>query len=455
MLEQFAQHLPVLFGLLAALSLGVAVFVPSLRNPLAALLVLILALPFERVPSVDIAGVTLRFNQLAAVVLIVTVLLSIIFARRHIRPYPMLLPILAFLIFTMWTASEAINVTRATSVFVFVLLMFLTSVAIPQAFQKREEVPRVASILILLAAIVSVFGLFQFFGEMIGLPNHFTFIKEGYGREVFGFPRVHAFSNEPLYFANLLFLPIGVMVGLFLTKQYVVPRNWLIGILGATLVVFFLALSRGAFIAAVPFAFVIAFFFLRQFLTFTNIAVVAAGLAIVVALVLGVLGLTGPDAQQRFLEHATLQDVLVRQEGESGFGRLSTYDRALEIWQRAPLTGVGLGNYGPSVAFDPLTRPGTGWDIVNNQYLETLAETGIVGLFLTVLFWGWVVVRSFIAFFKTNDPLVRAVLGGLTAAFIAILVQYNFFSTLYIMHIWVALGLLVALQNIAISRKHA
>ncbi|EKD76247.1 MAG: hypothetical protein ACD_43C00176G0002 [uncultured bacterium] len=48
----------------------------------------------------------------------------------------------------------------------------------------------------------------------------------------------------------------------------------------------------------------------------------------------------------------------------------------------------------------------------------------------------------------TKDPLLRAVLLGLTAALGGILVQYNTFSVLYITHIWFTIGLLITVQNI-------
>lgn len=448
-----ADYLPLFFGLVAALSLGVAVLIPSLRNPFLAVLILIASLPFERVPSVDIAGVTLRFNQLAAVILIVVAGLSILADRRQIKAYPASLPLLGFLLLNLWTFQSALNPGRALSVFLFVLLMAVTSIAIPQVLTEKGQVRQLAMIVILVAGFVSLFAFWQFFGDMIGLPESLTFIKEGYGREVFGFPRVHAFSNEPLYFANFLFLPIGVILGLIFTRQHPLPRPWILATLGATLIVFLLALSRGAFIAAIPFAIIIAILFLRRFLSVTNIAAILLGIALIGGAVWGILGLVSPDARDRFIGHATLQDVLAERSGESGFGRLKAFEKAIQWWETAPLTGIGLGNYGPAVAQDPLIVPEHGWDIVNNQYLELLAETGIIGLALMLLFWGLVLVRSFVAFYKTNNQLIKAVLGGLTAAFIAILVQYNFVSTLYIMHIWVLIGLLVALQNVALARS--
>jgi F0F1-type ATP synthase assembly protein I len=62
-------------------------------------------------------------------------------------------------------------------------------------------------------------------------------------------------------------------------------------------------------------------------------------------------------------------------------------------------------------------------------------------------------IRSIKAYIITKDIYLKATILGLNSAFLAILVQYNFFSTLYIMHIWVLIGLIIAVQNIALSSK--
>jgi F0F1-type ATP synthase assembly protein I len=44
---------------------------------------------------------------------------------------------------------------------------------------------------------------------------------------------------------------------------------------------------------------------------------------------------------------------------------------------------------------------------------------------------------------------------GLSASFVGIFVQYQFFSTFYIMHVWFALGLIMAAYNIFRSETNA
>ncbi|GAH74752.1 unnamed protein product, partial [marine sediment metagenome] len=91
--------------------------------------------------------------------------------------------------------------------------------------------------------------------------------------------------------------------------------------------------------------------------------------------------------------------------------------------------------------------------IVNNEYLEILAESGILGLALFALIIIILIIRNIKAIIKAQDKFIKAILVGLLAAFIGILVQYNTFSILYVMHIWFTIGLMIAVQNIVLRNN--
>lgn len=164
-----------------------------------------------------------------------------------------------------------------------------------------------------------------------------------------------------------------------------------------------------------------------------------------------ILESVSPDALDRFIGHAQLEDVLVKKQGESGFGRLQAFGQAIEAWETSPLVGIGLGNFGPYIKHYPVEKPDAGWDIVNNEYLELLAETGMLGLGSVLLLLIVIFSRSLTAYRAANDEYFRAVLVGLTAALVAIFAQYIFFSTFYIIHIWVLFGLIVGVQNLILK----
>jgi O-antigen ligase len=317
---------------------------------------------------------------------------------------------------------------------------------------------------------MTIFGIFQFFGDLAGLPTSLTGLDPGYTKVVFGFPRIHAFSKEPLYFANYLFIPLGVSLALFFSKnatkgslsdnsQPLLHRlldqlrgPWLLPLILLLFVNFFLTLSRGAFIALIPFTLIFCLFYWKRIFTLRNIILGILAVVISLTTVYNILESVSPDALDRFLGHAQLEDVLVKKQGESGFGRLMAFSEAIKAWETSPAFGIGLGNFGPYVAYYPLITPIGGWDIVNNEYLELLAETGYVGSGLVFVILLIILARSVGAYQATTDEYLKAILVGLVAAFTAIFTQYNFFSTLYIIHIWVLFGLIIGVQNIIFSQ---
>ena len=89
------------------------------------------------------------------------------------------------------------------------------------------------------------------------------------------------------------------------------------------------------------------------------------------------------------------------------------------------------------------------YDIVNNQYIELLTETGWVGLSAFLFLIIFIIWRGVIAFYKSRNRFIKYTLVGLMSAFVATMFQYNFFSTLYIIPIWILIGIFIAVQNLA------
>jgi len=213
-----------------------------------------------------------------------------------------------------------------------------------------------------------------------------------------------------------------------------------------------LTVSRGAYLAGA-----ISFVFLA--ITLPRQTVRPAHLLLGGMLMLVVLAGTGlfisqgrDDAMDQFIEHVTIGDL---NEGESTQGRLSAFDVAVQAWQDHPWLGIGIGNFGAYVKDYPDPRELEGYDIVNNEYLEVLAETGLFGFGALLVLLAIVLSRSTIAYKATEDPLIRAGVAGTTSALIGLLVQYNFFSTLFIVYVWVLLGYVVAAQNIALQARNS
>lgn len=434
------------------LGITVAVWIAAVvfKKPLYGLLLLIYALPFERIPTYDLGLMTIKINQVVAGILILSYL-GHVFSKKNENDYPY--PsgwIIALLVLTgLISAAFSIDTQRAISVLIFTIFMAIVGFVVTKFIKSTEDLKKLITALFAISFFILIFSFYQFLGDIVGLPITLTGLKDIYTKSVLGFPRIHGFSMEPLYFANFLFFPLGIALSYYFYNIKEFKYNIILVIL--ILLGILLGISRGAYIGL---AFMALFFFLfkiRKVLTIKNVAY-----AFLIVLFLGTsayffLKASNPQALDKFIEHAQVKDFA---EGESVQKRLGDYEKAIIFWQEKPIIGIGPGNYGPRYENYPSHDQVTDWEIVNNQYIEMLTEWGVVGLTLYMLLIFYLVVRTAIAYKKTKDPFKRATLTGMAGAFVAIFIQYNFFSTIYIMHIWVFIGLLIAAQNLALYEKN-
>jgi O-antigen ligase len=122
---------------------------------------------------------------------------------------------------------------------------------------------------------------------------------------------------------------------------------------------------------------------------------------------------------------------------------------AWEAFQDHPWLGIGPGNFSDYAKerYDGYQSI-SGAIVVNNEPMELLAESGLLGL---LTFFGFVVI--------VFSALLRIVLEGgdnlsdwsysLLAYFIALAIQYQTFSTLYIVHVWVTLGIAMGIVSMS------
>lgn len=439
------------YGLAAIFGVAVlsAVATKISRDLFWGLAALVFFLPFERIPTLELAGFTLKINHIVGGLLIVFFILDLLFNKRKLKPNPAAFPVTLFataLILSLATTTAGIRSVVFLLLDLFVIMLFLI---IPQLVDTKAKFMKLITVLLWSVGVVVVFGLYQFGADTIGLPKSFSGLDPGYSSDVFGFPRVQAFSREPLYLANYLLIPLGAMAGLMFAKA---ARPGLLPLALLTLLTFILTLSRGAFVAAAVAA---VFLVIVAFRKIVNFRTVFWGTTAAILAVVGfntIFNRLNPDLKERFLAHATVADY---RKGESTQGRLNAFTKAIDAFNDAPITGIGPGGYGMYVLNYPNEPPSGGWFIVNNQYLELLAETGIIGLTAFLFLVVVIISRSLVAYLKTNDSFAQSMVLGLTAVFIGTLVQYNFFSTVSIIHIWVLMGLIVAAQNLALNRANS
>lgn len=447
---KFAQTLGLflLLGGIAGVLLALAVYV----NPQIGLVWMVLALPFERLLTIDVGGFTAKPIH----IVILATLLGWFFAswqnRVKIRFTSLSVIAAIFWIVGLLSLNVSIDSSRTVQILIFWLVALIGFWLVTQLIQTKEDLVNTIVFLLIATAILAVFGFYQIAGDLSGLPSIATGIREGYGRATFGFPRVHATLPEPLYYGNYLLIPFFISTVMFLWGgiQNKIGRKWLLVITLLILANIVLTVSRGAYLALGVGGLLIIIWQYKVFFQLKNIVVIISALALGAMLFVGFLTLSDPRSIEEFLQHISLE----KKESESIVTRVDATELAYTAWQNSPVLGIGLGGYGLYELEDKYESYLTDYyPIVNNQYVETLAETGVIGeicllIFLCLLLW-----RSFKAYIIAKDKTVKGLIASLTIGVVAILVQYLTFSTIYIVYIWFFIGLLVAAQEFAFTKK--
>jgi O-antigen ligase len=438
-------------ALVLAVLLGSVVLPIVIKDPYKGIAIMGFCLPFERIPTVEIAGASIKINHVLLFVVALGYILSKLKDNPKVVSDPLRWPIFAFFVSLFISLPVAINLSRSIEVLFFMTLMVAIYLLVVQIVSDKKALIAVIKGIIWGGVFVGFFAVYQFLGDMVGLPTSLTLLKPGYDKSTFGFARVQSFSQEPLYFANYIFIPLFISLVLMIRGQIqtIINKNLSYVLCAVLLIDFVIALSRGAYIGAVIAFIVLAIIQARNIFTLkTTFAIITAvffvGLGSYLALVR-----SNPDSLDKFIEHVAVQD---RYEGESVVSRLSASSQAIDIWESRKAFGSGIGNFGPIVQGAD-TTPDGGWFIVNNEYLEILAENGAVGLFFFIVMIVAFFVRGTIAFIAAKDKLLKSLMLGLMIALLAILVQYATFSTLYIIHFWFLLGLIGATSNIIFTQN--
>jgi len=444
---------PFAWVLVLSIFIVVIILPKIIENPSFGLFLIAFLLPFERFPTFELSGLTIKINHFMVVLTLVGWLIHAGLTKKLKIPRgPLLYFTLLFISVLMISIPVAPNFMRAVQVFIIMIFMFVILFLNIAIIDDKTKLIYVLKGLLLGAIVSSIIGIYQFGADAIGLPNEISLLKEGYDKSTFGFARIQSVAAEPLYFANYLFIPLFVALLLVIRKttEKIISRNLAIGLIILMLVNFVLAISRGAYLALLISGLFLIIFQAKKILTLKIIlpAVIAFGLVATGSYL--ALVRSEPEAIDEFIGHALVAD---REKGESIVSRINTSKQALKLYQDNSLIGVGIGNYGPAVAKDPYERPKDGWAIVNNEYLEILAENGIIGFLSFLLLIGLIFFTGLSAFFKSKDSVIKSVIIGLLFAFFAILVQYASFSTLVIIHIWFLIGLIGASSNLALKNN--
>ena len=427
---------------------------------------IVLTLPFERLPSLPLGGATLRFSQLFT--LLGFYLLLLLFLKNDSRTLrtklqPVTWYLLTFLAFAVPSFFAVTDYPRFFVTMVGTLLAFGACWFVVHFVRDLSKLLRE---LVGVLFVCGLFGIYQVAADFVGFPTTLTLLSETYTKQVFGIARAQGTALEPLYFAGLLFFPLihSFLTNLLPSAQRPADSRWekyyaryALGFFSFFAIALFLTYSKAALVLA---AGAIGVLLIQATLRRSLGQVWCAFWPLTATLILGsyALFLYFPPALtiasnlfENFVD--TLLGASVSSAERSAF-----FDTGLALLERTPLLGIGSGQYGvlarPYLEFLGASREQ--YLIVNNVYLEVWLEFGLLStltfaaFLFTLLRKGWLSVHRY-AFDEAPSPTVV-----LTLTLSLYLLQWLTFSPIFIMPIFILLGLLgrsLALQDEVLGTK--
>ncbi len=117
-------------------------------------------------------------------------------------------------------------------------------------------------------------------------------------------------------------------------------------------------------------------------------------------------------------------------QANSTGGRGERWEIGLSLWETSPVFGFGLGRYGGAIAMQNQEIEGLLYYYMDNYYLKTLVEMGIVGLVSYV----WLLLRNLLwtirSVFKTRTNRMSFFACGIIAGQIGVL-AHSFFENIF------------------------
>jgi len=372
------------------------------------LVALFFFLPFERIPTVEVFDFTVKISYLFGAALILSTIFFKNVRPRKFEKSDIFLTL--FLIYGFISIFWACDLTRALviwSLWFFVALIY---------------------------KIIS-----QFIADSIGLSQSLTGLRYQYTKAILGFPRIQSVALEPLYFSNFLLVPLYLTLKRYFDqKKFFSSYFWLTFLI---MINIFLGVARSAYLALVI-TLILLIFYLITKNEWQKIYKIL--LSIILSFIFSIILLftfNGLEATKTYFDHITVGDTGTE---VSTVGRMEIYKSATEVFLENPL-GIGISSWGVEhqslVDYSNIKSYGN----INNQYLEILVEVGVIGFLFYLLFIVFYLREIFANIEKKSTDKLLVIMIGL--GILAIITQYNFFSTLYIIYIWAFLGLLKNTKN--------
>jgi hypothetical protein len=415
----------------------------------ALIILLFFSLPFDKTPSFELFTVTIKASSIIGLLIILRVIYLIINKKISINYNFAYKVLAAFIIWIILLIPVSINFNKSFEYVTFSTFVILMAISISLIYKKEYNKSVVGAIFIS-AIIVSVFGILQYFADYYNMPNNFIGLSDLYTKKTFGFTRITSFLLEPLYLASYMALPLSLSCSLLINKNIKYNYKKLAILVLVFSFIIFMSLSRGgiyASLASVIFISIVTYFSKSISTKKLSLAIFLLILSFIFSqITISLFNRDPSDFTQGKKGASAYLDHVVDPQTDPLDTRTAARARAINEIKNNPsylILGIGPGQYGPYVTANKQIQGR--WPSLNNLPLALSLELGLLGLALVAVFTIYIIFLSVARSFKEKDLLTKIFLVSLSGYLIAQGVSYQTYSTLYIMHIWAVLGILMAL----------
>ncbi|MFO8061219.1 MAG: O-antigen ligase family protein, partial [Bacillota bacterium] len=329
------------------------------------------------------------WDEVVIVFLSLCVATRLLFGARIPRFLSSLLPLLAlsaaYLVADLDSPGITVEGLRAALQFIpfFFIGYFL--------IDRREGARGLLRLIALVATVVALLGVIQ---VATGVQTPAGWADVGETLTV----RIFSIVQSPNVLGSHMALAVPLLLGLACCEG---SRGLRIGWLAAAALcclALLLTFSRGAWLALAGAVLVVTFIINRRVFAALLIAVVVLGVGI-------------PEIRTRILSVFS-EEYLAKSMLD---GRLGRWLRAYDQLRSRPLFGLGPGRYGGAVAARAL-----GVSYVDNYYVKTAAELGLVGLGAFLLWLGAALGRGYASWRRLSGSREGYLAAGLFCALLAV-----------------------------------
>ena len=252
-----------------------------------------------------------------------------------------------------------------------------------------------------------------------------------------GMSRANGFYGHPMTLGGWLCIFLPLLLIEFFERKLLGKYYWLAGlafcICSAGLV---FNATRGAWLAVAIVSAVLLIYYM--FKSKRNLAT-----SIIFIALISVVLVNNPKFMHRL---DTIDDF---DKYQSNTERILIWQSAWNMFKDHPVLGVGLGQYtenyqqkyiSPHAKEPNLTH-------AHNNFMQMLAENGIVGFAGFVIMFGYIILKNLIAWFKRRNVYALMIVSATVCLLLQGFTEYNVGNSAVIKMYWLVLGLLVVLSE--------